>query len=164
MKTQAPFSETVRKDILELKARYPLAQSALIPALLRIQDETGHLNSAAMLEVATLLGIPPIEVMKTGTFYTMFHHKPVGKHLIQVCVNLSCSMIGGRHLLSYLEQKLGIKEGETTSDGMFSLIAVQCLAACHEAPVVQIDNDYHILMSEKKLDDLLSSFRGGKKA
>ncbi|MBF0501312.1 MAG: NADH-quinone oxidoreductase subunit NuoE [Candidatus Riflebacteria bacterium] len=163
MKSKTVFSEKLRADILQLKAMYPIAQSALIPALHRVQEEKGHLEPNSMLEVAQLLGIPPIEVMKTGTFYTMFHHKPVGKYRVQVCVNLTCSMLGGRHLLSHLEEKLGIKDGETTSDGLFTLIGVQCLGACHEAPVVQINNDYHSLVSEKKLDTLLSSLRSGAK-
>ena len=161
MKSKTPFSQKVRSDIAKLKTVYPLAQSALIPALHRVQEENGYLDADSMLEVAKLLDISPIEVMKTGTFYTLFHHKPVGRYLLQVCVNLSCSMLGGRHLLAHLEEKLGIKGGETTSDGLFSLIPVQCLGACQEAPVVQINNDFHALMSEKKLDDLLSSLRAG---
>ncbi len=163
MKPKNPFSEKVRKDILDLKSMYPLNQSALIPALFRVQEENGSLDSDSMLEVAKLLDIPPIEVMKTGTFYTMFQHKPVGKYLVQVCVNISCSMLGGRHLLSHLERKLGIKEGEITPDGLFSVMPVQCLGACHEAPVVQINNDYHLLVNEKKLDDLLGSLKTGAK-
>jgi len=163
MKKKLPFSENVRKDILAAKAMYPLAQSALIPALLRVQEENSRLDPDSMLAVATLLGIPAIEVMKTGTFYTMFQHKPVGKYLLQVCVNLTCSMLGGRHLLDRLEKTLGIKRGETTPDGLFSIVPVQCLAACQEAPVVQVNEVFHPLLTEKKLDELIASLRSEAK-
>lgn len=161
MKSPSIFSLELEKEILELKSKYPKSQSALIPALLRTQEKLGgSLTSEAMSEIAQLLNVPKIEVMKTATFYSMFNHKPIGKHLVQVCVNISCSMLGGRHLVEHLEEKLGIQRGETTSDGIFTLIPVQCLGACHEAPVVQIDSDFYPLVNEKKIDDIIASLRG----
>lgn len=140
------------KSTLEL---YPDRRSALLPILHMAQAEIGWLPEEAMEEVAELIGIPPIKVYEVITFYTMFHQRPIGRHHIQLCTNISCHLLGADHLLRCLERKLGIKVGQTTPDMKFTLDEVQCLGACEQAPVMQLNDEYMGNLTEAKLDEII---------
>ena len=138
-------------------AKFPAEQkqSAVIAALAIAQDEKGWLATETMDYVAQYLGMPPIAVYEVATFYSMYDLKPVGRHKICVCTNISCLLNGSDHVVQHLEKQLGIKLGETTPDGQFTLKEVECLGACAGAPMMQIDRDYHEHLTPEKLDAIL---------
>ena len=150
------LSDQAKAEITKLRARYPHPRSALMPALSIAQKENGWLSPEAMSEVAEFLDVPPVEAAAVASFYTMYRLKPTGKYLIQVCTNVSCSLLGAEHLVEYISRKLGIKEGEITPDGKFTWIPVQCLGSCGTAPMMQINDDYYENLTEEKIDQILS--------
>lgn len=147
-------SKKVLEDII---SRYPQKEAALLPLLHAAQKEFGHISAQEEELVATLLGISPVQVREVVTFYTMFNSKPVGKYHIQVCDNLSCTLLGAESLVEYLCGKLGIQVGETTSDKKFTLTTVQCLGACEQAPCMMVNFDYHHRLDKKKIDEILDN-------
>jgi NADH-quinone oxidoreductase subunit E len=149
----------MREQIEAAAARYPDRRSAIMPALLIAQKEHGHLPGPVLEEVADILGVERIWVYELATFYTLFHTEPVGRFHLQLCDNLSCMLCGAERLLAHLETALGIKKGETTPDGMFTLSTVECLGACEMAPVMQVGDDYHGNLDVARLDALLDSLR-----
>ncbi len=151
------LSEQSKADILKIRDEYPDAQSALLPALWRAQrDYDGWLPEGAFDEVAALMDLPPTQVAAVASFYTMLNRKPVGQHLIQVCTNISCSLLGAEHLLDYVARKLGIGVGETTPDGRFTLREVECLGSCGTAPMMQVDDAYYENLTEEQVDSILA--------
>ena len=151
------LSEQSKQKIRTICDEYPDPQSALLPALyLAQQDHGGWLPEAAFDEVAEVMGLPPTQVAAAATFYTMLNKKPVGRHLIQVCTNISCSLLGAEHLLSHISRKLGIDVGETTGDGKFTLLEVECLGSCGTAPMMQVDDRYYENLTEEKIDQILA--------
>src|ERR1700759_28252 len=118
----------------EIMGRFPRARSALIPLVHLAQEQDGYVTEDAMVHIAELLGIAPAEVYGTATFYEMFKFEPVGKYCVNICTNISCQLLGGYELLEHAEERLGVKAGGTTTDGMFTLEDVECIAACTEAP------------------------------
>lgn len=155
------LTEESVKKIKERAARYPRRKSAILPALTVAYRQVGHLNEEVYHEIASVIDIPYVEIAEAATFYTMFPKKPVGKYLLQVCHNISCALVGADGMVSYLEEKLGIKKGETTEDGLFTLITVECLGSCATAPMIQINNDFHENLTREKLDKLLEELRAG---
>ena len=153
------LSAQARQAIEALKGTYETSQSAVIPALHVAQDDQGWLSEETQREVAALLGLTEQTVRGVVTFYTMFYQKPVGRHVLQVCRNLSCHMRGGHKLQQQIEEKLGIHEGETTTDGRFTLLAVECLGSCGTAPVLMVNNDYHENLTGPDVDRLLSELK-----
>ncbi len=133
------LSEGTRRDIQTLRARYPVAQSALVPALLRAQEELGWLPPEAMAEVALLLGLPVEVVAEVASFYSLIFTRPVGRHVVQLCTNVSCLLSGAEEVRQRVERELGVRAGETTPDGRVTLLAVECLAACDQAPCMLVD-------------------------
>lgn len=148
--------ETV-KAIQEVAARYAKKEAALLPALHIIQREIGHIPPEAEKKVAELLGIRPIRVREIVSFYTMLFRKPLGKYHLQVCSNLTCSLLGAESLLGYIQERLGIGVGETTPDGKFTLSTVECLGACEQAPCMMVNFDYHGNLDKKKIDAILEN-------
>lgn len=153
------FTPAMMKEVEETLARYPVKRSAVLPLLWIAQREFGWLPPGALQRVALLLDLPEPEVFGIATFYTMFNLKPVGRHHLQVCMTLSCSLMGADRLFRHLEQKLGVGHGETTPDGRFTLRRVECLAACGGAPCMQVGFDYHENLDEAKADALLEKLR-----
>jgi NADH-quinone oxidoreductase E subunit len=150
------LSEKSKAEIQRIRKEYPDPQSALLPALcLAQQDYGGWLPAAAFDEVAAEMELPAARVAAVATFYTMLNKEPVGRHLIQVCTNISCSLLGGKHLLEYIAGKLGIGVGETTGDGRFTLLEVECLGSCGTAPMMQVDDQYYESLTEAKIDGIL---------
>ncbi|WP_046117885.1 NADH-quinone oxidoreductase subunit NuoE [Ensifer aridi] len=150
---------TMREEIEAAAARYPDRRSAIMPALLIAQREHGHLPGPVLEEVADILGVERIWVYELATFYTLFHTEPIGMFHLQLCDNVSCMLCGSEDLLTHLEARLGIKKGETTPDGLFTLSTVECLGACEMAPVMQVGDDYHGNLDVVRLDALLDSLR-----
>jgi NADH-quinone oxidoreductase E subunit len=138
---------------------YPHPASALLAVLHLLQQERGHLTPEDEEYAAKKVGVPATHVAGVVSFYTMFRTRPMGRHHIQLCRTLSCQLRGSRELLGRLRQRLGIREGETTPDGRFSLVAVECLGSCGTAPMVQINDDYHENLSPDRLDALLDTLK-----
>jgi NADH-quinone oxidoreductase E subunit len=149
------FSDSTKKRLDDVIARYPKKEAALLPILHLVQQEVGFISSAEEKQVADLLEITPIQVREVVTFYTMYNRQPVGKYHIQICSNLSCSLLGAQTLVDYLMEKLGIELGETTEDKKFTLTTVECLGACEHAPCMMVNFDYHGNLDQKKIDEIL---------
>lgn len=147
------------QEIKTRMVRYPARRSAILPALTAAYRQLGHLTPAVYREISQIIDVPYIEVAEAASFYTMFPKEDVGRYLIQVCHNISCSLRGADHLIPYLEEKLGIKLGETTPDRMFSLISVECLGGCAAAPMMQINDTYYENLTPAKVDRILSDLR-----
>jgi NADH-quinone oxidoreductase subunit E len=147
----------------EIIARYPVKKSALIPLLHLAQEQDGWVADDAMEHIAELVEVTPAEVVGTCTFYEMFKRRPVGRYLVNVCTNISCQLLGGEELLHHAEHTLGIKAGGTTPDGMFTIEDVECIAACTEAPCLQINYRYFHKISTAELDTVLDELRSGRR-
>lgn len=150
------LSEQIKKAIVELQKKYPEKRSALIPALHLAQSEVGYLPLETQEEVAILFGLTLNEVNSVVTFYDMFFEKPVGKHLIHVCKNVSCMLRGSDALLKQVCHKLQVNPGETTADGEFTVIPSECLAACDKAPMMLVDDQVVGPVQESGLDKILA--------
>jgi NADH-quinone oxidoreductase subunit E len=142
-------------------AKYPLERksSAVMAALRIAQEEHGWLSVPLMDYIAELLGMRPIQVYEVASFYSMYDLKPVGKHKISICTNISCMLCGSDAIVKHLEQRLGIKLGETTPDGKVTLKEVECLAACCGAPMFQIGKDYYENLTPEKIDRILEGLK-----
>jgi NADH-quinone oxidoreductase E subunit len=151
------FSEMTKKRIEEVIARYPKKNAALLPILHLVQQEVGYISSTEEKQVADLLAIKPIQVREVVTFYTMYNRQPMGKYHIQVCSNLSCSLLGAQTLVDYLKEKLGIELGETTEDKKFTLTTVECLGACEQAPCMMVNYDYYGNLDQNRIDEILDN-------
>jgi NADH-quinone oxidoreductase E subunit len=149
------FSEETRAKHDRLLTRYPNREAAILPTLYLAQREFGYLSDEAILYVADLLGFTPARIYGVATFYTMYNKKPVGKYHLQVCRNLSCSLMGAEHLIEHVARKIGVKPGETTADGKFTLSTVECLGSCGTAPVMQVNDDYYENLTEESIDAIL---------
>lgn len=141
--------------------RYPRPKSALIPLLHLAQEQDGWVSDEAMAHLAELVGVTPAEVRGTCTFYEMFKLHPVGKYMINICTNLSCQLLGAEELLHHAEQTLGIRAGGTTEDGMFTIEDVECIAACTEAPCIQVNYRFGMRLTTDDLDDIIAALRAG---
>jgi NADH-quinone oxidoreductase subunit E len=153
------YSAALRNKIDEVVARYPKKEAALLPVLHLVQNEVGFISPLEEQFVAGLLGLRPMKVREVVSFYTMFSSRPLGRYHIQVCSNLSCTLLGAGTLLDYLKEKLGIGVGETTVDNKFTLSTVECLGACELAPCMMVNFDYHGEMDKAKVDEILDSLK-----
>ena len=153
------LSAQARQAIEALKATYETNQSAVIPALHAAQSDQGWLSVETQREVAAILGLTEQTVRGVVSFYTMFYQRPVGRHVLQVCRNLSCCVRGGHLLQRQIEEKLGIQEGETTTDGRFTLFSVECLGSCGTAPVLMVNDTYHENLTSQDVDRLLTELK-----
>lgn len=140
-----------------LAATYPaeMRSSLVLPLLHLMQEEKGHLTESDAVFIADYLGVPAMQVKEALTWYTMLHRKPVGRHVIKVCRNIACSLMGAERLIEHLKAKLGIGVGETTPDGRFTLLLVECLASCGTAPAMQVNDTYHEELDEARIDRIL---------
>ncbi|KAA5533410.1 NAD(P)H-dependent oxidoreductase subunit E [Taibaiella lutea] len=160
------FSEDKLKKVAEIIARYPEGKhkSALIPLLHLAQDEFGGwLDVPVMDYVASLLNILPIEVYEVATFYTMFNMKPVGKYLLEVCRTGPCMLRGSDQIIAHIKNRLNIKEGETSADGLFTLKPAECLGACGYAPMMQLGKTFRENLTTEKVDNILDELRAAAK-
>ena len=157
------LSEQAKKEIQKIRDEVPDPQSALLPALYLAQREYGGwLPEQALDEVAAVMELPAAQVAGMASFYTMLNKQPVGRHLVQVCTNITCSLLGAQRLVEVVGRKLGIGVGETTPDGKFTLLEVECLGSCGTAPAMQVDDRYYENLTEETIDHILDSLRRGE--
>lgn len=159
----ARLTEANLKIAAEIVGRYPRAKSALIPLLHLAQEQDGYVAEDAMEHIAELLDLTAAEVLGTCSFYEMFKREPVGDYVVNVCTNISCLLLGGEELLHHLEDRLGIRAGSTTDDGTFTLEDVECIAACTEAPCLQVNYRYFHKVTSHAADALLDDLRNGRR-
>ena len=153
------FTEVERKEIAKLRTRYPDTRSLTLPLMWMVQKREGYVSDDAVHLIANELNIPPIWVEEVRSWYSMFTKKKEGKYILEICNNLSCAISGSQEIIDYLVDKLKIKVGETTKDGMFSLEIVACLGACSMAPVMTIDGEFYGRLDRKKVQGILNGFR-----
>src|SRR5919205_3331343 len=153
------LSDAAVQRIREIAARYPQRRSALLPALHIAQNELGWVSREAMEDVASALDLDPDQVEEVASFYTMYYTEPVGTYVLEVCKTAPCSFMGADEIIDYIGQKLGVGPGETTPDGMFTFKIVECLAACHRAPMMQVNHRYYQNLTPQKVDTLIEAAR-----
>ncbi len=147
----------------QLLGRYPIKRSALIPMAMYAQDHFGYVSDEVVDEIAKRLDLLPLHVTETLAYYSMVRRKPMGKHHVQVCTNISCLLRGGKDIWEHCQKSLGVGHKETTKDGIFSIEEVECIGACTGAPAMQVDYDFYENLTPKKFDAVLNEFREGKK-
>ncbi|MBO0783687.1 MAG: NADH-quinone oxidoreductase subunit NuoE, partial [Ktedonobacteraceae bacterium] len=136
------ISEQAKQRMRDLAARYPVARSAVLPSLYIAQEEEGYITSEGLRAVAEALNMTVDDVESVSTFYTMYHQQQPGKKVIKVCTSISCYLRNCDGLLAHIEQRLGIRRGETTPDGNYTLQTAECLASCGTAPVLQVNGEF----------------------
>lgn len=156
--TETVLSEAVKQEIDKWIAKYPPEhkESAVLSALTIVQEGHGGCLSESLMDaVAEYLEMPKIAVYEVATFYSMFNLQVVGKHIIDVCTNISCQLCGSEKIVWQIQKRTGIKMGETSKDGKYTLRGVECLAACINAPMMIVDGQYHENLTEEKVDKIL---------
>lgn len=159
--TRYLLTDDDKKRLRDKAREFPDRRSAILPGLHIAYDRFGFVNFEMYTQIAEVLNIPVVYVMEAATFYTMFPKKPVGKYHIRVCDNLSCALRGAHGLVTYLEEKHGIRKGAVTSDGLFSLVTEECLAACASAPMMQVNDVYYENLTPAKVDQILAKLKTG---
>ena len=158
----ARFTDANLATALEIVSRYPIAKSATIPLLHLAQEQDGYVTDDAMEHIAELVGTTPAQVLGTCSFYDMFKREPVGRYAINICTNIACQIMGGEELLHHAEEKLGIRSGSTTPDGLFTVEDVECIAACTEAPCLQVNYRYRHRITHEEFDQLVDDLAAGR--
>jgi NADH-quinone oxidoreductase E subunit len=155
------LTTTFYARVQKLRKEYPQRRSAVLPALRLAQDEHGGwLPPAALREVADALDVTPAYCQSIATFYDMFHVEPVGKHMVEVCTNLACALVGAQAVLDAFAEELGVATGGTTEDGEVTLRSIECAGGCGRAPVVVVDHVYHEPVRPEDVPGLLEELRG----
>ncbi|MGH7735568.1 MAG: NADH-quinone oxidoreductase subunit NuoE, partial [Gemmatimonadales bacterium] len=160
--TAGHLSDDVLTRARELLALYPNPRSALIPICHLAQEQDGWLTPEAVEEVADLVGLSPAEVVGTASFYDMLHTEPVGRYLITMCTNIACMLRGAYDVLEHAEERLGIRAGSTTADGLFTLEEAECLADCGRAPACQVNHRFFGDLTSEAFDALVDDLRAGR--
>ena len=155
------FTDENRALAREIIGRYPKPRSAMIPLLHLAQSQAGWVSTEAMIEIGELVGTTSAEVLGTCSFYEMFKREPVGKYLVNVCVTMSCALAGAGELMHHAEERLGVRVGGTTPDGMFTLASAECQAACTEAPCLQVNYRYRYKVDGEQFDQLIDDLAAG---
>lgn len=153
------FADAQLAEVRRLQALYPERQAALLPVLRMAQETFGFVSPEVEVYVAELFEMSPAHVHEVVTFYTLFFQQPVGRHVISVCHNLSCSLRGAEDVIAYLQERLGVSAGETTPDGRVTLFRVECLCACEAAPMMQVDEEYVGPLDRGAIDRVLEGLR-----
>jgi NADH-quinone oxidoreductase subunit E len=155
--SEVSFDRSMEAQIRGILKRYPDSGAALLPVLWLCQDRWGWISAGIMEAIGRRLELSPAFIEGVVSFYTMYQRRPPGRYLLQVCTTLSCQLCDTSKLVAHLKKRLGIDFGETTGDGLFTLVDVQCLGACGEGPVIQINSDYHTELTVAKLDGILDA-------
>jgi NADH-quinone oxidoreductase E subunit len=153
------FNSVTIQEIEDIRAKYPNARAALLPAIYVAQREFGWLSPEAYEAVADLLGVPKATVRGVATFYAMYKQKPMGRHLIQLCTNVSCMILGAERLVDFLKTAYGVEPGGVSPDGRFSLVIMECIGACGTAPAMLVNDDFHENLTEKNLQEILEKYK-----
>jgi NADH-quinone oxidoreductase subunit E len=157
--TPPAFSPEQLAEVRRLQALYPEARGALLPVLHLAQDVFGHISEDVERYVGTLFDLSPAHVHEVVTFYTMFFQRPKGRHVVAVCHNLSCHLMGAPEILAHVRNRLGVEVGGTTEDGRVTLLAVECLCGCEMAPMMQVDDRFEGPLTPERVDRILESLR-----
>jgi NADH-quinone oxidoreductase E subunit len=153
---------TFYDDVQAIKDQYPDWRSAALPALRLAQEKHGYLSPEALRECAEALGTTPAFCEAVASFYDMFHLKPVGRHLVEVCTNVSCALVGAQQVLDSFEQELGVRAGETSDDGEVTLRAIECLGGCGWATIVSVDHHYRTHVRPDDVPAIVEELRGAE--
>ena len=153
------LSEAAIKELNEIRQKYPDASAALLPALYIAQREFGYLGADAYEAVSDALGVPKAIARGVGTFYAMYKHKPMGRHVVQLCTNVSCMILGAEKLSDFLKNKYGLEPGGTTPDKRFSLVIMECIGACGTAPAMLVNDDFYENLTEKYIEEILEKYK-----
>ena len=159
MRMAVQFKKETIAEFESIAARYPVRRAALLPALWLAQKEFGWISTDAMVCVADLVGCSPAQVLEVAQFYTMYQKKKPGKYHLQVCQTIACILNGSEEIKKTIERILNLKPGETTPDGKFSYQLVECLASCHTAPCMQVNDDYHENLTPESTEKLINDLR-----
>lgn len=146
-------------EIKEIAGRYPDRRGALLPSLYLAQKEYGWLSQEAYEAVSKSLNLPPATVKGVATFYAMYRKKPMGRHLVQLCTNVACMVMGAERLVDLLKERYGLEPGSTTEDGRFSLVIMECIGACDRAPAMLVDTDFHSDLNETNIFEILEKYK-----
>lgn len=153
------MNEELKNIIEKLSERFPEKGSAVLPALCYLQNTEGYVSREGMETIAAVLGLPEAKVFSTAGFYSMLNLEPEGKYIIRICTNVVCTLLTENPLLEYVSQSLGIREGEVTPDGLFSIQTVECLGSCGSAPAMQINSEHYENVNYKMVDEIIDSIR-----
>lgn len=153
------LNEKLVAEINRLRSKYKDARSCLLPSLYVVQREEGWITPDAMTAVGELLNVPKATVKGVATFYAMYRHKPMGRHLIQLCTNVACMLMGAESLVDLLKEKYGLTPNGTSPDGRFSLVIMECIGACGTAPAMLVDTDFHDSLNDKNILEILESYQ-----
>ncbi|MBI4689536.1 MAG: NADH-quinone oxidoreductase subunit NuoE [Nitrospirae bacterium] len=153
------FSEAAIKEIEDVRAKYPTARAALLPAFHIAQREFGYLSTDAYEAVSDVLIIPNAIARGVGRFYAMYKHKPAGRNIVQLCTNVSCMILGAERLVDFLKNKYGLEPAGTTADGRFSLAIMECIGACGTAPAMLVNDDFYENLTEKYIEEILEGYK-----
>jgi NADH-quinone oxidoreductase subunit E len=153
------FTAEQLAEVQRLQSLYPDRRGALLPVLHLAQDTFGYISLEVETYVASLFGLTPAHVHEVVTFYTLFFQQPKGRHVVSVCHNLTCHLRGAPSIITHLKERLGVEVGETTPDGRTTLLAVECLCACEQAPMMQVDDRYEGDLTPSKIDHILDGLR-----
>ena len=153
------FTPDQLAEVGRLQSLYPDKRGALLPVLHLAQDTFGHISLEVEAYVGTLFDLTPAHVHEVVTFYTLYFREPKGRHVVSVCHNLSCHLLGAKTIIEHLTQRLGIEVGETTADGRVTLLTVECLCACEQAPMMQVDDRYEGYLTPERVDRILEGLR-----
>jgi NADH-quinone oxidoreductase subunit E len=158
----AVFSPEVEAEIDRHLAKYPVKRSAILPLMFIVQRERGYLDPPGVAYLADRLDVRITDIWEVATFYSMINTEPVGRYHFQICKTLSCKILGANKITAHCTARLGVKPGETTGDGMFSLSEVECLGSCGTAPMMQIGFDFHENLTTEKVDELIEQCKSGE--
>ncbi|MDP2167172.1 MAG: NADH-quinone oxidoreductase subunit NuoE [Thermodesulfovibrionales bacterium] len=153
------LSDKTIEEVEALKRRYPDPRGAILPSLYIAQREFGWLSPEAFEAVSIVLGVPKAHLRGVASFYAMYRHKPVGRHLIQLCTNVSCMIFGAEDLVSLLKNRYGAEVGGTSPDGRFSLVIMECIGACEAAPAMLVNEDFHNNLTENNITEILEKYK-----
>ena len=155
------MKSTFYEEVQELKGRYPDWRSATLPALQLAQEKHGWLSPDALRECAAALGTTPAFCESVASFYDMFHLAPVGRHLVEVCTNVSCALVGAQQVVEAFERELGVSSGETSEDGSVTLRPIECLGGCGWATIVAVDHQYRTHVQPEQVPAIVQELRSG---
>jgi len=153
--TRQSIIEDLAEPIAEIVKRYPTRRSAIMPALYLAQEKYDCIDETAYQAISEILDVPEIWVFELASFYTLYNRKEIGKYHLQLCTNVPCMLRGAYDLMDHLQTRLGIKKGETSKDGLFTLTAVECIGSCDVAPAIMFNQTYHNNLSKERLDKIL---------
>ncbi|HEX8948365.1 MAG TPA: NADH-quinone oxidoreductase subunit NuoE [Dissulfurispiraceae bacterium] len=153
------LNDKVTAEINSIRSKYQDPRSCLLPSLYVVQKEDGWISPDAMAAIGELLNVPKATVKGVATFYAMFNLRPMGRHLIQLCTNVACMIMGAESLVDLLKEKYGLVPNGTTADGRFSLVIMECIGACGTAPAMLVDTDFHENLNEKNIIETLERYK-----